>query len=1069
MNKIVQRSFYLLFLLFTISAVAQVKFERISVDQGLSQAAVHNFCQDNKEYLWIATRDGLNRYDGLKFSIFRHDNKDSTSIANNKVWNVIADSIRGGVWAGTSSGISYFNTLTDSFDNYYYDVSDQFPKTMDLQLSGDSLWIATMKGLYLLNIQTREWKKINGLENREVYFVHLLSKNKILIGEENGLLLITGDSITLLYSEWLPQARALLEHKNGYYLVSNDSIYRLNQDLSVVKSKILPKTILGKEIISMAVDDQQLLWVGDEGIYLYSEDLELQDIITNNKKDPYSIASNNMTDIIITNDQSIWVGNNGYGINKFNKHQAAITTLKHNPFDDNSISDPYIQALYASEGRLYVNSRGFLDEFDINAYPPVKLSSMKISNLELGDIKKIIKIEDDNFILVSNILPVNYRSGEFYGDSSLNLQDAVKLDSINLLLASRNGLIIFNLETEELKKIEVKGLNGFLSCLYKESNTIWVGLENGISRYSFQYEADASVVLALEDSYDVRQLKSFYRDHQKTLWVGTWGMGMYKYIEEENKFIPFEKNNELPNQTIYGILEDRDNNLWFSTNQGIVCFKRVTDELIQFTSKHGLQSNEFNTNSYGQAADGRMFFGGIDGLSYFYPKDLLEMPVSSSLFLSNVWVDNIKLQKHEWENNRLILSPNQTDVRMDFTSVSFGAGGNINYRYKLNNADEYISLGQNNNIYFSNLSPGDYSVYLNATDPLGRWMRKDTVFNLTIQAPFWKKASYQFLFVVILIGLGILINHLRVLSYKRKNIELERLVKERTYTIIEQNNEIITQNEELQSQGDYLSEQNALLERKQKELLELKNTLEDKVKKRTKALKLSNDELIYQNQQMEQYSYITSHNLRGPVASLKGLMNILPKMSNETDDEIIVRVKQSVFRLDSIIKDLGTILELQEKHVVYENILLSSVISHVVKDLDHEIGFNDIDVHIEKQSDIVIFGLRAYLESIFYNLIHNAIKFRSMNIARSSIKISFKRSKHKVEIKVTDNGIGIDLKYSRNKLFRLFQRVNDTYEGRGVGLYMSKIQVELMDGSIYLESEENVGTVVTVTFPMVPN
>jgi signal transduction histidine kinase len=311
-----------------------------------------------------------------------------------------------------------------------------------------------------------------------------------------------------------------------------------------------------------------------------------------------------------------------------------------------------------------------------------------------------------------------------------------------------------------------------------------------------------------------------------------------------------------------------------------------------------------------------------------------------------------------------------------------------------------------------------------------------------------------------------------------QNELLEKVVYERTIEITAQNEEIQAQNEELITLQEQLSFQNESLEKQNAELLATWETidqqnevlrmhtenLEVEVKKKARDLFVSNQELVSHNNQLQQFSFITAHNLRSPVARILGLINLLhlPYVDDQEREFILYQIQKTGYDLDQVIKDLSVILDIKKGLTEnYEAISIIDTIHKVKALLQTELERNNVQLSITVDVEDIVLGLTAYLESIFFNLLSNAIKYRSPE-RLPHITISTKKNEDHISIIIGDNGLGIDMVNVENKLFGMYQRFHFHTEGKGLGLHLVKTQVESMGGKISVESELNTGTTFTI-------
>ena len=294
---------------------------------------------------------------------------------------------------------------------------------------------------------------------------------------------------------------------------------------------------------------------------------------------------------------------------------------------------------------------------------------------------------------------------------------------------------------------------------------------------------------------------------------------------------------------------------------------------------------------------------------------------------------------------------------------------------------------------------------------------------------------------------------------RRLNTTLEDKVDERT-------KEVKKINLELTKQASVLVDQKKTIEHQLEELNHIRNNLEITVDQKTKELQQANKELVVQNAQLEQYTFITAHNLSAPIARLKGLTNIfeLTHKDDQENEELIARIKQASIDMGEVVSDLNNILRIKNFHQVGRSwIDLEVIIGKILKRLQESIVLHRIKVEIDLEVKKV-HSIGIYLESILYNLTYNGIKYSREEI-NSFVKIKSYELDNEIIIEVSDNGIGIDLQKHKNKLFGLYQRFHSHITGKGIGLFLVKTQVEALGGTIILESEINIGSMFRITIP----
>ena len=277
------------------------------------------------------------------------------------------------------------------------------------------------------------------------------------------------------------------------------------------------------------------------------------------------------------------------------------------------------------------------------------------------------------------------------------------------------------------------------------------------------------------------------------------------------------------------------------------------------------------------------------------------------------------------------------------------------------------------------------------------------------------------------------------INYNNERIKLSQANSE----LKNQSDKIIVQNEELLASKEALDKTVQKLDSQKKELMVIKDSLEDKVKERTNDLLNLNERLLSQNQQLEQYAYITSHNLRAPVAQIKGLVYLLPKEGNfnAITLEILKRLKDSTKSIEKVFSDLSTILNVKNRmQKAWKDVEVIQEIHRVLASLKSAIDEKKISIIMPEKKSFIIKATRPYVYSILHNLIENAIKYSDVNKSSPKIKVQLSENSESQIVSVTDNGIGIDMELASGKIFQMYQRFNDTHPGHGFGLFLVKSQ-----------------------------
>jgi signal transduction histidine kinase len=305
-------------------------------------------------------------------------------------------------------------------------------------------------------------------------------------------------------------------------------------------------------------------------------------------------------------------------------------------------------------------------------------------------------------------------------------------------------------------------------------------------------------------------------------------------------------------------------------------------------------------------------------------------------------------------------------------------------------------------------------------------------------------------------------NEQLIASLHDKNLQLENSNRE----LFELNQEFEIQNKEVQAQSEELLQGQENLMMAHREIERQKLELEKSLDEKSRDLMFSNQQLVTQNSELQQFSYTVSHNLRGPVASMLGLIHVYRFSDGEAEKvKVIGMIEHSAKSLETIIRDLNKIVDIRnDKFAIYENVQLEDEMELIKESLGDFISKNDVELHVNFQCE-EIHSIKAYVNSILYNLVSNAIQYRSAK-RRPIVKVASEAVNGHVHLTVTDNGLGIDLVKHGHEVFKLYKRFHLHTQGKGLGLYIVRQQIEKLNGKIEIDSKPDQGSTFKVTLPV---
>lgn len=1062
----------------------EYRFERISSNDGLSQSAVTSIIQDRYGYLWIGTLDGLNRYDGSVFKVYHSIQGDSASLPNNDIGQLFLDQQQR-LWISTDGFISRYHPENDHFINYELmvkgDKSHPYFIRHVFPLSADSLILSTQAGLLWFNIKTGrhgEYTKGDPLKSSSVFGYFRTSQGYEIILTEGFNL----HSKRLKTSQW----KLLLKHSMnmkgtmvdglGLIVQTRDGVYQYDpaRDQLDLKSPLVSFNSFNDNKQGLMRRSNGDVWVMHGNIDIFDSSFKWKTRLSPVDNNPQSIGEY-LSTLFESKDGVVWVGTNGLGLEKYNPLLSVFNYIGKFPGSDFTLNHEFVTSVFTSDDNtIYVGTLRGLDVIDLTANQSRHFERLGKNGRKIR-VTKVIKDKGGKLWLGTSegimtfdgksLQPANAGPEDYVTELSLD-------ENGNLVIASPHDVSLFDPQTRKTKMLFSHGT----LAIKKIKDVYWTENDGKLVLFKEGNEQPYKIYKyspSQPGSFPNILTKCFHEDRDGKIWIGTYGAGLLLFNPATETFQPFSINDGLPNSIVYGILEDEQGILWLSTNNGICAFDKTKGKALRnFFKDDGLQGNEFNTGAYSRSPSGKLFFGGVTGLSSFRPSEALaiQYPLPQTVVtvfkINNQRVDKLSNGqdvKQIVNNSSLSLSYNERNFGVEVMGLGFTAPSRTKYKYRLENfMNDWVSLGNRNDITFTNIPAGDYVLQVKSSNAFGEWEEEGLKIHLTVVSPFWYRKDVIASCIVLLVVLLYILYRTRERNNKLQKARLERMVHERTRKLQELYEEIASQNEEITAQNEEMAVQAEAIELRNIELQNIRNSLEARVAERTQSLAKLNQELVDHNNQLEQFAFITAHNLRGPVARVRGLLNILEK---EYRGDILDHLQASVENLDGVITDLSLVLSIQRGNgTPLTPIPLLPEIQSAAQTLREDLLDASVSMQIDCPEDIVVYGLKPYLYSIFYNLIHNAIKYRS-NLRKPTITCSCTNDGKNITIVFADNGIGIDMRYASEKVFKLYQRFNTNTPGKGFGLFLVKTQVEAMKGKISIQSNLDEGTVFTIVFP----
>jgi len=1066
---------FLVFLLFSLSNYGQditektnIRIKYFTLEDGLSQVSNNDLLKDNSGFIWIATDDGLNRFDGKEFKHFKTIEKDTMTISGNQITKLLEDKT-GKIWIGTSgNGLNYYNKDLDVFHRIKLEYS-QYENENISDLTSDiegNIWITSrVSGLHRLTpLNTSSFSQKNYFPDKALTALSKVNKNNLWVGDFNGH----------IYELDLSNNKS--NHKQPICNIGGKilTIYPIDQYLFIGSelgfflfdrmNKTLKLIELEKEgelnivhVTSILKKDKSSFWIGTgSGLFLFDRiQMKVLRKIVYSENNTKGLSNNTVLSLLNLSNEQLLVGTANY-LNLLDFTEPFFKNISKDKRGKHLLNDNVIFSILKDGEDLWIGtSDGGLNLLRDNKAYTFK-GDQNNSNSISGDvIREIVKDQKNQILWLATsrglsminlktfnvnkpVFTVFYYDREDSNTINMNFLKGIALDKNGNLWGATYGQGIFRLERNKqniIKIIRYKNEKGNLNSLVNDitqciridnQNNIWVGTQGGLTKISFKDKNYKDPVFTnythasnLSNSLSNNSVYDILIDKDDRIWVGTHkGLNLLK---EESQFDSWIEQNQFPNAVVYSIQDDKVGNLWLGTNNGIVRFNTKNKSFYHYGVEDGIQSKEFDIHAKFRDKSGMIYLGGIAGVTHFQPSDIEKLDHPLPLYFSQLQVKNQLVNTINSSNNRLKRSIiktqqlnfkyNQFPFYLRFSSIDYRMNKNVEFAYKLLPVDDKWNLLKDSEIQFLNLPSGDYTLQVNGFSRGIEWDQPPLEMNLHILPPWWATWWAYIIYLGIAIAFADRFYRFQ-LSKKLAIAESTRLI----------------------------------------ELDHLKNSL---------------------------YTNIT-HEFRTPLTVILGMADSLKsKVTNNQLDhakqsiEMIERNGKNLLQLVNEMLDLSKLesgkMELQ---LVQSNII--PFVKYLTESFHSLAQEKQINLTVYSEVDKLIMDFDAKkLTSIISNVLSNAIKFTSTN---GKIIVHLKKIKNGAKaflfIKIKDNGLGISKNEITNIFNRFYQANNTTSrknDGTGIGMSLTKDFVELMKGTITVKSKQNIGSEFIILLPITNN
>jgi signal transduction histidine kinase/CheY-like chemotaxis protein/ligand-binding sensor domain-containing protein len=1064
----------------------KVRLAPITINEGLSQGYVPSIIQDSRGYMWFATKDGLNKYDGYKFTVYRHDATDSTTISDNYIENIFEDS-RGLLWVKTIGlGLDIYDPQTETFSHLAKNENDTSLFYGFRNFGEDpygNLWYQSRSGFHVISVKDNS-NQATTSSSRYSYSIGPSDLNQRVPASalgtffyfdfEGNMWFVDQEYIYKITKEALRDNGKIEKYRQDEFcrmpgfqimhILPDSSHHRIyfvgNKGLGIYSTitsrvnKIIPINIEALPYrAASSVDAEGNVWISTNHEFLFYENSSgaIKQIVPLNV-DNNEWSSEGIKSVRSDNGGIVWIGTNGFGILKYNPrvekfhHVAPIPNFLQSVSAIKEDGDGNVY-VYSNKGNILFNRKEqkmekalFSEEkFRVNSYGkyndwPAEWISEEPGIYWIGYPHGAIARYDKR----TGSMKIYHqpKAEPFFANITMLYQNKNKIwitGEGNEWLAHVYSLDVttgtFSDPVPFPEKVGSHGYPFISASLQQPSGIIWFATTQGLLRFNPQtaewktYKNNPANKNSL--SYDILFSLCFDPEEpNKYLWIGTSSGGLNCMDMTTETFTQYTDKNGLSNNVIYGILPDNSNNLWLSTNKGLCRFNLNTKVCKNYFASDGLQSNEFNRYAYHRTKKGELYFGGVNGFNFFNPDEI------------------------SGRTNLPLIS--FTDFRLFNKNISFNDSTSPIHK-PLDFAEEIV-LQPKQNVFTFQFAALDF----NAPEKNQFKYKMEGFDEDWISSGNQREATYTNL------NPGTYTFHV-----KAANSEGIWNEKGKTITVIVLPPWWRTWWATVLAVLAIISGIFLFIHLRTKNLLKQRNLLEEKVEVRTAALKESQQRAEEAKQTERQFLANMSHEIRTPMNAIIGMTNLALKTPlNPLQSKYLNGIKTSSQNLLVIINDILDITKIDSGKIEFEHIEFS--LSEVFETVHTTIQFRaeekglTLAYHTDPGIPPVLFGDPVRLGQVLINIAGNAIKFTEKGRVEVNCKLTEKRPDTvTILFEILDTGIGIP-EDKIEKVFETFTQASSEttrkYGGTGLGLSISRELVNMMGGNIKVKSSVGEGT-----------
>lgn len=1029
--------------------------------------------EDQTGYVWIGTQDGLNRFDGSGFKVFRHNPDDQNSLSSSFINDLLRDS-KDRLWVATNAGINLYNDTLQQFANWRHQTNEHNSLSHDQVLclfedSKQRIWVGTTSGLNLMDPIRGTFQRFihddsipGTISHNHVTSIEEDHHGNLWIGTNAGLNQLNPDKGTFTIfrhqtekQETLSDNRIkslFVDHQDLLWIGTSNGLNAFDVTNGRIKRYMHDPdrnhSISDNDITAIFEDHLQALWIGtgNGGLNFFNRATSHFSRYQHDPRNPYSISNNTVWSILEDQNKNLWVGVSAKGVNFHDRQTELFKHYKHLPEDENSLIHNSVRAIFRDQThQLWIGTFGGLSVYDVRTgksrrfqHDPKDLNSL--------DANYVLSIFQDleNRIWVGTSQGLNRYDAEKQAfirqKLSLNpakdhqnfaIERIYQTEENQLWLSTDQGLLIFDSQSGIVQHFDQKGSSTLSSkkvgsVVEGQNGMIWIGTDHGLNRLNPRNNSITQFYHDPEDpsSLGHNRITHIAEDAKGQIWISSES-GLSLFQRETKNFRSWRTKHGLSNEFIYGGLMDSNGKLWLSTNMGINKFNPEDQSFTIYNERSGLQSNEFNSLAYYRDMTGFMYFGGVNGLSVFHPDSITDNQLPPSvvltdflLFNKSVMINDSSVLQQSLDHTQEITIEAKDDLfAFEFTALEFQQPEKVKYAYLLEPYDKnwIYTDHTDRKAVFTRVPAGTYTFRVKATTDQNNWPKQEKSIVLKVLPPWWKTWWAYAIYVACFLTIIYLI-----LRFQWNRIQFKQRLK---------------------------------LEQKEAEQVKKLDRLKTRF-----------------------FTNIT-HEFRTPLTLILGPAEQILKQDQLNEGftrEQVGLIRRNSQKFLELVNQLLDLSKLEGQKMSIENYRgdLREFLQIITENFQPFANQKHIHLSFESQLSVGDYMFdRIKLDKIICNLLSNALKFTNDQGTVqliANMRLGEQNEHLGISIMVKDSGVGISPE-SLPFIFDRFYQVDDDarhkHEGTGIGLSLTKELIELQGGTINVVSELGTGTTFSIFLP----